>query len=800
MRLRERVEVPSKRCLLDRILILEDHDIQPTENKILATMSRYLTPSKLALLVLISAYSLDVVAKQDRGSVLSFIITHILPDHKDPSNLQELNAQHVGLQDFESVLSSLDFPIPGRSVWDYFLQKMWAIDCFDTLDLFLSDIPVLLTRSREQTIKDREAGEEENILPGLLSRTSPLGAFVRRCHLEYTRLQFQDGTALWQDFIGFRATTRQAWEKKNPPDGKSALDINLSRLHVDSSHPLSQIMYSRLACAETNLGGFSTHDVEKLMELQVSELQKLGGRLPEAMKVKLKQLSTSGVTLPSLAHYLRFLDSWRAGDYASAFDNLHRYFDYTMQSRDRTFYQYALLNLAILQADFGCYSEAIPAMQEAIATARENKDTTCLNFCMSWLYHFGKAFPAEMKEIRESGILGSEMEGLAFLKTRAKDAEMWGLLSTCLLSEAKMGLQHGDSLASVFESIAKASHLNVTKGVMNVVGPTLLMKGSVYGRIGVTQLAWSSGETFLECYSSDAPAEDILKCKCRLASLLVQRGRYTAAMEMMESVPAHIKRVLKYNQYWTFYMGMLKLRRYLHRHDIDAASYLLQQLKGQGAPDLELNLTLSLLEIDLLLRRGIHDSAIELMDATAKKAAHENADVAYQSKLLSLKARGLAKCGHPLRGFSMAVRAANVAYQARILPALWDASGTLANILLEVKEYDAARSLLESLVPQVTEYQDCDLTGRMYALLVDAHMGQADEKSAKRKDHVNTAMEFIECAYEQFRRVEDLKGQMGMLAKKATIMRWRGDFLLANDTASQYLQLKEEYKAVEVLA
>jgi anaphase-promoting complex subunit 5 len=789
---------------LTAFAVLEDHDIRPTTHKNLARMSRYLTPSKVALLVLISTYSSDVVAKQDRGSVLSFIITHILPDHKHPSNLLEIDAEHVvSADDFEHALSPLNFPIPGRSVWDYFLQKMWSFDCFDTLDLFLSDIPVLLSRSREQILRDREAGEEEKGFQGHVSRTSPLGAFIRRCHLEYTRLQFQDGTALWQDFIGFRISTRQAWEKKNPPDGKSALDINLSMLHIDSSHPLSQIMYSRLTYAETKLGGFSTHDVEKLMEFQVSELQRLGGRLPEPMKVKLKQLSASGITLPSLAHYLRFLDSWRAGDYAAAFDNLHRYFDYTMQSRDRTFYQYALLNLAILQADFGCHSEAIPAMQEAIATARENKDTTCLNFCMSWLYHFGKAFPTEMKEIRESGILGSEMEGLAFLKTRAKDAEMWGLLSTCLLSEAKMGLQHGDSLASVFESIAKASHLNVTKGVTNVVGPTLLMKGSVYGRIGITQLAWLSGETFLECYSSDAPAEDILKCKCRLASLLVQRGRYKAATEMMDSVSEHIKRVLKYNQYWTFYMGMLKLRRYIHRHDIDAASYMLQQLKGQGAPDLEVNLTLSILEIDLLLRRGTLDSAIELMDATAEKAAHENADIVYQSKLLSLKARGLAKCGHPLKGFSMAVRAANIAFRARILPALWEAIGTLANILLEVKEYEAACSLLESIVPQATECQDCDLTGRMYSLLVDAHMGlagQADGKSAARKDHVNMAMDFIECAYEQFRRVEDLKGQTEMLAKKATIMHWRGDLVLANDTASQYLQLKGEYKAREVLA
>ena len=53
-----------------------------------------------------------------------------------------------------------------------------------------------------------------------------------------------------------------------------------------------------------------------------------------------------------------------------------------MHNRDRTFYQYALLNLAILHADFGCYSEAIAAMRETISAARENNDMTCLNYSL----------------------------------------------------------------------------------------------------------------------------------------------------------------------------------------------------------------------------------------------------------------------------------------------------------------------------------------------------------------------------------------------------------------------------------
>lgn len=198
----------------------------------------------------------------------------------------------------------------------------------------------------------------------------------------------------------------------------------------------------------------------------------------------------------------RFLDAWRAGDYTSAFDNLHRYFDYTMHNNpDRSAYQFALLNLAIIQADFECFSEAISAVQEAVAIARESHDMNCLNFCMSWLYHFGKAFPEQMREVQNSGMLGNEKEGLAFLKAKSKETEMWSLMSTTLLSEAKLEMQQvgvlpdsvcpfntdghqGESLASIAESFARASHVNVTKRLANPAGAHMLLQSNMYARIG----------------------------------------------------------------------------------------------------------------------------------------------------------------------------------------------------------------------------------------------------------------------------------------------------------------------------
>lgn len=111
-----------------------------------------------------------------------------------------------------------------------------------------------------------------------------------------------------------------------------------------------------------------------------------------------------------------------------------------MQNRDKSYYQYALLHMAILQADFGCFTEAIAAINETIATARENQDMVCLNFSLSWLNHLGQAYPKQMSDAGYTGMLGSERDALAFLKSKARETKMYSLLSLTMLSEAKLCL------------------------------------------------------------------------------------------------------------------------------------------------------------------------------------------------------------------------------------------------------------------------------------------------------------------------------------------------------------------------
>lgn len=122
------------------------------------------------------------------------------------------------------------------------------------------------------------------------------------------------------------------------------------------------------------------------------------------------------------------------------------------------------------------------------------------------------------------------------------------------------------------------------------MGPQLILRSSLFGRIGSTHLAQLNGDMFLACLSQESPAEDTLKCKCRIANLvsglhsieflasnslkLVQGGHYQQALDLMETVSPDTLRVLKHQQYWVYFTGMIKLRRNLHRYDITLVSLL----------------------------------------------------------------------------------------------------------------------------------------------------------------------------------------------------------------------------------
>lgn len=235
-------------------------------------MGRFLTPSKIALLVLAQIYVKGSIPLSGTAKVLNVLVSRILFDSNDSEEfLRQQDGESV--LDLERALAGQQSVMPGRTAWDLFLKHLWGIDCADALDWFISEMPLLLTKTREEMLKERDEG----ILlepAGRVVRTSPLGAFIRRCSLEYLRLQFHDSAALWMDFVAYRMPTKGAFTRKNPHGLRNAFDVNLADLGIDASHPLASIMFRPLLDRAEEQGKISsTYDSERLMEFQVSEMQ-----------------------------------------------------------------------------------------------------------------------------------------------------------------------------------------------------------------------------------------------------------------------------------------------------------------------------------------------------------------------------------------------------------------------------------------------------------------------------------------------------------------------------------------------
>ncbi|RYP23668.1 hypothetical protein DL765_000964 [Monosporascus sp. GIB2] len=776
-------------------------------------MSRFLNPAKIGLLALIELYTNKTVPTSSIVQILSFITSHLIDyDLSSPSGDSEGRWKRaettvslvVSITDFEKVLTPYTAAsgMPGRSLWYVFLDKLWKIDSLDALHAFFERCTELLAKTKEELRRDAEMG---TLAPGpeviLLSRNSPFGAFVRRSQLEFTRLRFHDAFELWKGFVKYRQTTAAYYRKKTPSFQRLSFDnVLLAGEHDWGSgvEAVASVAYGDMLRDDPiSTLPVSTDDIEKLLEFQIDQMQKYGNRIPLEIRHQFQDLLNDSFMVPSLSHYLSYLDAWRAGDYSTSFDYLHRYFDYTMQNRDRLFYQYALMNLAVLQADFGCHKEAVAAMLETVSTARENRDMTCLNFALNWLFHFGRAHPEVTKELESNSMLGTGKESLAFLRSKAKETGMWSLWSSALMSEAKMSLSNGESVAAALEHMVRSSQILVERNMKSMMGSQLPLSIALWDRLGIAYLSSTACEVFLRCHARHSIFDDELKVTSRQASMLALKGKYDEALGRLEGMDANALRAWKPSQYWHKFRGIIKLRRDLHRNDLDGAELLLSQLLQSKNEDLEPDLAFVVdsLHVECLARRGNLERALAKVDNLILELRDENKDVALRVRLLLLKVELLDKCGRPQKGFTIAVRAANVAWRARLIPYLWPSIGAIANILSSLGEFEPAIQLLNAILPRSLECENPAMIARLYSHLADANMGMAGKnppRSNKRREFMTKAVGALEKAFDHYSSIEDVNKQCEMIAKKATIMKVAGDNVLANDYAAAYLALKRE--------
>ncbi len=245
----------------------------------------------------------------------------------------------------------------------------------------------------------------------------------------------------------------------------------------------------------------------------------------------------------------------------------------------------------------------------------------------------------------------------------------------------------------------------------------------------------------------------------------------------------------------------------ISRSDWSTCSHLLATLKPSINPssdtlDPELHFLLSEAHIDYLVSKGDYSAAFTAISSLTESLKEDNADILQRVAALLMKADLFRKVGNPEHGFSIALRAASVAYKAKLMPSLWAAIGLLANILNILGECASARRLLEAVLPHSLESGDTMLSGTLYSHLGDSFMGLADPTKTSQPrlqiTYIAKAELYVDRARDCFKRSSYLDGECEQLMKKAIIAKLRGDEKLAEEWSQNHNRVWEEgMKSIE---
>jgi hypothetical protein len=251
-------------------------------------MLRYLAPAKVGLLALVELYVEGAVSNDATIPVVEFLASHLLdfslinrpqyPEHQ----WQHANALiriNVSVHHFEKLLSSFAAAdrLPGRRLWDRFLEKLWGIDSLHALHEFFERSSVLVAKSRAEVRRLAE-DKEQHHTGILLAPNSPLGAFVRKASLEFSKLQFEQSLELWKAFVDYRQPTAAYWKFRNSRFSRLSFDsVLLASEHEwgPQTLELAAAAYGGIQRGDLRDGALlvSTDDIENLIEYQIAHGQ-----------------------------------------------------------------------------------------------------------------------------------------------------------------------------------------------------------------------------------------------------------------------------------------------------------------------------------------------------------------------------------------------------------------------------------------------------------------------------------------------------------------------------------------------
>ncbi len=217
-------------------------------------------------------------------AVLSFLASHVLDGEVCSLPPRSGEAWHkvdtavnlmIHAADFEKLLGPIASSMPGRSMWDRFLDQIWAIDSLHALHEFFDRRLWLLAKSKEEL---EHISPPDDGPPIRISRNSPLGTFLRQAHVEFTRLPFHRASQLWKSFVKYRQPTAEQWRRRDPKFGQLSFDSVLIEGEEDwgaNAVGVGLVAYPEMLLPDRSSDfPVSTDEIEDLLEFQIRQMQR----------------------------------------------------------------------------------------------------------------------------------------------------------------------------------------------------------------------------------------------------------------------------------------------------------------------------------------------------------------------------------------------------------------------------------------------------------------------------------------------------------------------------------------------
>ncbi|KAI3437130.1 Anaphase-promoting complex subunit 5 [Psidium guajava] len=215
---------------------------------------------------------------------------------------------------------------------------------------------------------------------------------------------------------------------------------------------------------------------------QADAIERHGSSFPlNALEFILGQLEKLAPELHRV-HFLRYLNSLYHDDYASALENLHKYFDYSAgiegfdgippSSDFNNFgrYEIALLCSGMLHFHFGHPKHALEALTEAVRASQLYSNDTCLAYTLAAICNL----LSEIGISNASGLLGSSYSPVANMGTSLSiHQQLFVLLKESLKRAESLKLKR--LVASNHLAMAKFHLMHVQRPVLSF-GPKASMK------------------------------------------------------------------------------------------------------------------------------------------------------------------------------------------------------------------------------------------------------------------------------------------------------------------------------------